>query len=97
MALNLPALPPLPAYPSEPGQERDEWHRLAALHLSAASAAATEALAAANQALAAATTEAAKAQAAVVEAYSQPDGAPDLSALVAAAKALREIRDTLST
>lgn len=97
MPLNLPSLPPLPAYPSEPGQERDEWHRLAALHMAAAMAAATDALAASNHALAEATQGAAKAQADVAAAYSQSDGAPDLSALVAAAKALREIRDTLAT
>lgn len=97
MPLALPPLPPLPAYPSDTGQDRDEWHRLAALHMDAARAAATDALSASNQALAAATQAAAKAQADVAAAYSQSDGAPDLSALVAAAKALREIRDTLAT
>lgn len=68
----LPALPPLPAYPSAPGPERDEWHRLALLHTSAASIAAQTARAEAEQAVADAGQAAAAAQQALVAALDKP-------------------------
>lgn len=72
--MSIPTLPPLPAYPAA-GPDRDEWHRLARLHMDAASIAAQQARAEAEAAIAAASKEAAEAQAELVKAIeSQPQG-----------------------
>lgn len=54
--VTIPTLPPLPAYPAA-GPDRDEWHRLARLHMDAACAGSQLELAEANRACEAAQRE----------------------------------------
>lgn len=81
----FPNLPPLPAYPAAAGPERDEWHRLARLHMDAACVASQVALAAANRACEAAQRDLIKAIADM-----PPSGALSFDQLLQLADKLKE-------